>query len=249
MSKKLPVTAVLLAAVLVSAGAQQTIRIGYWDNAPYVMGQPGGRPPQGAAVDYWTTIVAPAMNVKIDWQGPTPLLRLMTQIQAGDIDAILIVARNPDREKVMSFPAAPFVKFQPGLAVARDAALGAVKSADDIAGLRIGYADGAAVPDFMKNAKVTWDNLSTATWVADSFAKLANKRIDAVFNLTTVGLQYAAEQGFTDRFKFLALPIAASDIYTTFAKTDKGAAFLKAYDAVNAKNASATDGLVQKYTK
>jgi ABC-type amino acid transport substrate-binding protein len=248
MKKRIIIGAVLLAAVLVSAGAQQVIRIGYWDNPPYVQGQPGGKAPIGAAVDYWTTVVAPAMNVKVEWVGPTPLLRLMSQIQSGDIDAILIVARNPDREKVMLFPALPYVKFQPGIAVARDNPLAAIKAQEDIAGMRIGYAEGAAVPDFLKTAKVTWDNMTTATWIEDSYTKLANKRVDAVANLTTVGLQYAASKTFAGKFKFLELPIAASDIYTAFVKNDKGTAWVKAYDAVNAKNASAMDALVKKYT-
>ena len=247
MLKRLCVIVVLLAATLATAGAQQAIRIGYWDNGPFVLGQPGGKPPVGSAVDYWTTVVAPALNVKVEWVGPTPLLRLMNQIQSGDIDAILIVARNPDREKVMLFPARPYISFQPALTVSKDNPLAAVKSQDDIAGMRVGYAEGAAVPEFMKTAKITWDNVSTATWIADGYKKLANKRVDAVFNLGLVGLQYEATRGFADKFKFLTLPVPPSDIYTSFAKGDRGAAFLKAYDAVNAKNASAMDALTKKY--
>jgi ABC-type amino acid transport substrate-binding protein len=248
MQKRLLVLAILLAAVTAMAGAQQTIKIGFWDNAPFVVGQPGGKPPVGAAIDYWNTCLAPAMNVKVEWVGPTALPRLLSQLQSGDIDAVLIVGKNPDREKLYLFPALPYLSFQPGLAVLKDYPRDAIKTADDVAGMKIGYANGLLVVDFLKNSKATWDNLSTATWIQDNYAKLANKRVDAVFNLGIAGLQYEASKTYAGKFKFLTLPVAPSPIYSAFAKTDRGTAFLKLYNDANAKNASAVDALVKKYT-
>jgi ABC-type amino acid transport substrate-binding protein len=241
------VLAILLCTVSVLAGAQQTITVGFWDNGPYVVGQPGGQPPIGSAVDYWNTIVAPAMHVTTRWEGPTPLLRLLKQLQTGEIDAVLIVGKNPEREKLFQFPAVPYLHFQPGVALRKDNPLTTIKSADDVSGMKIGYVEGAVVVDFMKNANVTWDKVTTATWIQDQFPKLANKRIDAVLNLTYAGLQFEAAKTFPDKFKFLALPVPPSDIYTAFAKTDKATEFLKLYNDVNAKNASAGDTLVKKY--
>lgn len=249
MRKGLLVLVILLAAVAMTAGAQQAIKLGFWDMGPYVVGQPGGKPPIGAAVDYWNTIVAPAMNVKVQWVGPTPLPRLLKQLESGDVDAVVIVGRNPDREKLFLFPAAPFIHFQPGMAVLKDSPLAAVKTPDDLAGLRVGTAQGAMVSDFIKNAKVTWDNVSTATWIQDSYVKLANKRIDAVFNLGIAALQFEASQTYPGKFRFVTLPVPPADIYTAFARNDRGSAFLKQYDAVNSSKASAMDGLVKKYTE
>jgi len=247
MLKRVVALGVLLVAVLVTAGGQQVIRIGFFDNGPFVLGQPGGKPPVGAAVDYWNTIVAPAMNVKVEWVGPTPMLRLLSQLQTGDLDALLAMGKNPERAQIYLYPTAPFVRFQPGIAVLKENPLTVIKTQDDLSGLSVGYAQGAVVPDFIKTAKVTWDNVSSATWVQDDFGKLANKRIDAVFNLTLDGLRYEASQTYAGRFKFLSLPVPPADIFTVFSKTDKGAAFLKQYDAINAKNASAMEGLVRKY--
>jgi ABC-type amino acid transport substrate-binding protein len=249
MRKFFIVLLVLFVAVATMAGAQQTIKVGYWDIGPFVVGQPGGKVPIGAAVDYWDTIVAPAMNVRVEWVGPTPMLRLQKQLETGDIDALLIIARNPEREKLFQFPSAPYIKFQPGIAVRKDSRLSAVKTQDDLAALRVGYVQGAVMPDFIKNSKVTWDNVTTATWIQDCYGKLANKRIDAVFNLGLDSLQYEAAKTYAGKFRFLSFPIPASDIYTAFAKTDRGTAFLKLYDAVNSKNASAMPGLVKKYTE
>ena len=249
MLKRVMALGILLGAVLATAGAQQVIRIGFFDNGPFVLGQPGGKPPVGAAVDYWNTIVAPAMNVKVQWVGPTPMLRLLSELKTGDLDALLVVGKNPERAQLFLYPAAPFVRFQPGIAVLKENPLTVIKTQDDLSGLRVGTAQGAVVSDFIKTAKVTWDNVSTATWIQDGFAKLANKRIDAVFNLTLDGLQYEASQTYPGKFKFLALPVPPADIFTAFSKTDRGAAFLKQYDAINAKNASAMEKLVKKYTE
>ena len=249
MVRKLLVLVVLLAAVVLSAGAQQVIKVGYWDIGPYVVGQPGGKPPVGAAVDYWTTIIAPGINVQVQWVGPTPLLRLLKQLESGEIDAVLIVARNPEREKLFQYASTPCVKFQPAVAVLNDSPLTVIKTQDDLSGLRVGTSQGAVVSEFIKTAKVTWDNVSTASWIQDSYVKLVNKRIDAVFNLGLDSLQYEAARTYADKFRFVALPVAPVDIYTAFARTDRGTAFLKLYDPINNKKASAMEALVKKYTE
>ncbi len=249
MRKVLLVLVVLLAAVAMSAGAQQVIKVGFWDIGPYVIGQPGGKPPVGAGVDYWNTVIAPAKKVQVQWVGPTPLLRLLKQLEAGDVDAVLIVAKNPDREKIFQFAATPFVKFQPGMAVLKDSPLTAVATQDDLAGLRVGTGQGAVVSDFIKNSKVTWDNVSTASWIQDCYAKLVNKRIDAVFNLGLDSLQYEAAKTYAGKFRFVLLPVTPVAIYTAFAKTDRGTAFFKLYDPINTKKVSAMDALVKKYTE
>ena len=247
MQKRFLVLVILLVAVIAAAGAQQTIRIGYWDGAPYVVSQPGGKAPVGAAVDYWTTIIAPAMKANIEWVGPTPMLRLLSQLKSGDIDAVLVIGKNPEREKLYQYPALPFLHYQPGIAMLKENPLAAIKTPGDLSGMKLGTAEGAVVVDFVKNAPVTWDNVTTATWIQDQYTKLANKRIDGVFNLGLEGLQYEASKTYPGRFKFLPIPVPSVDIYTGFAKTDKATAFLKLYNDVNAKNASAVPGLVGKY--
>lgn len=132
MYKRFVAGVILLAGVIAAAGAQETIKMGYWDNAPFVIAQPGGAPPAGAAVDYWTAIVAPAMNVKVAWVGPTALPRLLIQLQSGEIDAVLVAARTPEREKLFQFAAAPSLHFLPGLAVLKENPLAAIKSADNV---------------------------------------------------------------------------------------------------------------------
>jgi len=244
---RIRVFVLLLAVVAMAVSAQETIKIGYFDNQPFVIPQPGGKAPIGASVDYWTNIVAPAMNVKVEWVGPTPMLRLLKQLETGDIDAVLILGKNPDRAKVYLYPAKPYLHMRPALTVLKDNPLSSISTQDDVAGMRIGYLQAAVVPDFLKTAKVTFDNLTSTNWQQDNFAKLANKRIDAVFNLNVEALAFEASQTYAGKFKFLQLPVPPSDIYTAFAKTDRGAAFMQKYDQVNNKNSTVVDTLIKKY--
>lgn len=183
----------------------------------------------------------------MEWLGPTPPLRLFKQLETGDVDAILILGKNPDRQKIYLYPAKPYLRMRPALTFLKDNPRDAIKNQDDLAGLKIGYFQGGVVPDFLKTANVTFDYLTSTNWQQDNFAKLVNKRVDAVFNLNVEALAYEAAQTYAGKFKFLQLPVPPSEIYTAFAKTDRGAAFLQKYDQVNNKNSTVVDTLIKKY--
>jgi len=246
--KRFLVLVTLLAVIVGGVYAQGTIRIAYFELRPYAIPQPGGGAPTGASVDYWTTIVAPAMNVKVDWVGPTPMLRLLSQLASGEVDAVLVLGKNPDREKKFLYPTTPYLLFHPTMAVNKDSPLKEIKTQNDIAGMRLGTAQGAVVPDFAKTAKVTWDNVTTPDWIHDCLVKLGGKRIDGVVDLSDAAMAYDAAQTLPGRFRFLPLPVDPAPIYTGFAKNARGAAFMKLYNAVNDKNAPKAQALLKKYT-
>jgi len=246
--KRFLVLSALLGLIVSGVSAQDSIKIAYFELRPYAIPQPGGKDPIGASVDYWNEVVAPAMKVKVVWVGPTPMLRLLSQLEAGDVDAALVLGKNPDREKKFLYPNSPYFLFRPTIAVNKDSPLTEIKTQDDISGMRLGTAQGAVVPDFVKTAKVTWDNVTTPDWIHDSLVKLAAKRIDGVVDLGNAALAYDAAQTLPGRFKFLSIPVTPAPIFTGFAKTARGAAFLKAYNAVNDKNASKAEELLKKYT-
>lgn len=247
MAKRSVFLSVLLAAVALAAGAQQTIRVGYFELQPYAYPVQGQRAPAGAAVEYWSTYVAPAMGVTVEWVGPTPLLRLLSQMDSGALDAVLVLGKNPERAAKYLLPPTPYMHFRPGLAVLKESPLNEIKTQDDVAGFKVGYAEGAVVVDFMKTARITWDNVTTATWVQDGLTKLAAKRVDAVFDLGIDALRYQASLTFPGRFRFVGLPIPPADLYTGFAKTDRGAAFLKLYIDANARHVASMAGIIDRY--
>ncbi|HUI73200.1 MAG TPA: transporter substrate-binding domain-containing protein [Spirochaetia bacterium] len=246
--KRFLIFVTLLAVIVGGANAEGTIKIGYFELKPYAIPQQGGQPPIGASIDYWNTIVAPAMNVKVQWVGPNPMLRLMSQLESGEVDAVLVLGKNPDREKKFLYPTTPYLMFRSTLAVNKDSPLKEIKTQDDIAGMRLGTAQGAVVPDFAKTAKVTWDNVTTPDWIHDCLVKLAGKRIDGVVDLGHAAMAYDAAQTLPGKFRFLPFPVPPAPIYTAFAKNERGAAFLKLYNIINDKNAPKAGLLEKKYT-
>ncbi len=236
---------ILFAAVIMTAGAQQTIKVGYFENQPWIIPQEG-KDPTGAAVDFWQTIIAPAMKIKTVWVGPMPMLRMLDDLSKGNIDAVLILGKNPEREKLFLYPSTPCMYMRAGLALLKDNPLTKIESKEDLAGMRIGYVAGAIIPDIMKSDKITIDNISTANWEQDNFVKMVNKRVDAVGNLNIESLIFqAGKSGYS--FKFLTLPIAPNPIYTVFVNSPKGSELLKLYNEIIVKNTGAIDTLVKKY--
>jgi ABC-type amino acid transport substrate-binding protein len=57
---------------------------------------------------------------------------------------------RPFVEGLYQFPTTPYILFQPGLALLKDNPLAAIKTAADVSGLKIGYANGLAMADFLK---------------------------------------------------------------------------------------------------
>jgi polar amino acid transport system substrate-binding protein len=64
-----------------------------------VIDQGAGKQPTGASVEYREKYIAPKLGVKTEWVGPFPMLRLLKSLEDGEIDAIIVMAKNPDREK------------------------------------------------------------------------------------------------------------------------------------------------------
>ena len=79
------------------------------------------------------------------------MLRLLSQLKSGDIDAILLIGKNPEREKLYQYAALPYLELP---ARPRDAegqsACRRSRPTDDIAGMHLGTAEGAVVVDFVK---------------------------------------------------------------------------------------------------
>ncbi len=245
--KRIAIVAIFFSAVLAAASAQQTIKVGYFENQPWVIPQEG-KDPTGAAVDFWQTVIAPSMKVKTQWVGPLPMARMLDDLQKGNLDAVLILGKNPEREKLFLYPKTSYLGMRVGLALLKENPLQAVKTTQDLEGMRIGYVQGAMIPDFVKSDKIVIDNISTTNWEQDDFVKMMNKRVDAVMNLNVESLIFqAGKAGYTDKFKFLMLPVQPSLIYTVFTNSARGSSLLKLYEEAVVKDPKAMDSLIKKY--
>jgi ABC-type amino acid transport substrate-binding protein len=188
------------------------------------------------------------MKVTTKWSGPTPMLRLLQQLEAGEIDAAVILSKTPEREKLFVYPSQPFVQFQPSLAIMKDNHLATIQSVADLVGVRIGYQQGGVLPPLLKDPQVKLDLISSPTWLQDNFAKLFASSVDAVLDMGMESLiQMASRSGQGEKVRFVALPVPPVPIYSAFARTPRGSALAARYDVVNAQNAKVFKDAVQKF--
>lgn len=225
----------LLMLVIASVNAEK-IKIGFFQLEPYVIEQAGGKPPTGASVEYWETHIAPKIGVESEWVGPLPMLRLLKSLEDGEIDVIIVMAKNPDRDKRFLFPATYYLQMRPSLCFLKESAVTKLVKADDMFNMKIGYVDGAFIPPIMKHEKITIDMSKSENYKKNNFDKLLAKRIDAILDVNDISNLYEANRyGILDKIKMVLIPTDATPIFTIFPRTEKGEKLLKRYEPVNEK--------------
>jgi ABC-type amino acid transport substrate-binding protein len=225
---------VLFLLILAGVCFGETLKIGYFELEPYVINGGEGKTPTGASVEYWEKYIAPKMKVESEWIAPLPMLRLLASLEDGEIDVVIVIAKNPDREKRFLFSENPYLTMKPSLVFLKNNPLSKISKIDDIFGMTIGYQEGAFMPPIMKNDKITIDFAKNTDYKKTNFDKLLAKRIDAILDVNDVSNVYTADKmKIWNQMKILLLPTDPTSIFTLFAKTDKGARLKASYDAVN----------------
>ncbi|MGB1239685.1 MAG: substrate-binding periplasmic protein [Pseudomonadales bacterium] len=203
-----------------SGGASaETIRIGFFGLEPQMFVGDDKRP-RGAAVDYWEQHLAPAMGVQIEWRGPENIKRLNRQVIKGEIDAILLFAKNPERERQLLYPEFPFTQMIAGLALQKDHALERMHSIEDLSALKVCSLAGGVVPPLLLRATIYWrHNYSPARWSDECLRETAAGTVDATFNaMSSVLLYDLRKRGFAEQLKLVSLPGTELALYTAFSK-------------------------------
>ena len=230
---------------------EEIIRIGFFMLAPQVFIEKDGKPPIGAAVDYWEEYLAPEMKVNVEWVGPVNIRRLTKEALKGRIDAILVFAKNPERLKNFDFPDHSYTQMVAGLAFRKDHPLDKITSVEDLKGTVIGFHVDAIIPPVMRVDFIKWKWNYEPNWKEQNFALAIRKRIDAAFDAMSISLEYEAIQlGFADQLKILQVPGTELKNYTAFPKSGNGY-FLKKYNAAHNKLRKEVDydDIVKKYMK
>lgn len=229
----------------------ETIKIGYFYLETFTIENPGQTKPKGASVEYWDKYIAPKMKVDVEWMGPLPIPRLYQYLDTGEVDAIFVIVKNPDREKKYLFATKPFATATACVYFLKSHPLNKITKVDDLFDMTIGFVEGSVPNPFMKNEKIKIENAQGEGYKKMNFDKLLAKRLDGIYDHNPYTLQYEASKlGISNKIKSLPLPIDPTIFYTAFPKTERGEMFLKMYDAANEKFDMKTfEGLLKKYTK
>lgn len=173
--------------------------------------------PAGAAVSYFENLIAPKLKRKVKMIGPLPYTRVMKDFEDGIFDAVLLLAKTPDRASHFRYPAEPFGYMESGLLVRKDNPLVELSSPNQLKGLRIGYAEKAWIAPFMRDRNINFDLITTKYATVNNLKKLATDRLDAVYNPDMNALRYALKSvPELKDVRLLKIPETPVGYYTVF---------------------------------
>lgn len=208
--------------------AKDKIKIGYFVLEPHAFSENGKH--TGACIDIWEKFLAKEMDVEVEWSGPFPPLRLFDLLEVGEINAIVLLAKNDERVKRFDFPNQPFFLMEASIAVLKQNKMDALKSIDDLTGLRLGFFKDGFIPPTMRGDKIKWDLVTSTDWLEVNYKKLFSSRIDGVFNPESLANIYLAKKnGVLDKVNILTIPTTGAELYSVFSKKDKGR-FMEKYN-------------------
>lgn len=195
------------------------LRVGYFKLVPHAY--PGQEErAQGPMIEYFSQI-AEQMGISDAAFIEAPLSRLLKLLEDGRLDALLYMAKNPQRAKRFKYPDTPLVSIRPALAVRADNPLRDVTSASDLESYTIGArADISYLPEILQDDRIHIDPLYGSGDVLErNLKKLASKRLDAVFESGLRTLRFWVKQlGFEPDIRVMPLPGAPLELYTLFSQ-------------------------------
>ena len=138
LAKRLGLGLILALAILLTLAkattAQETLRIGYFDLPPHVLGVEE-RHPKGAAIAYFEEFISPHLGVEIAWDADvTPPTRLMKQLQTGEKDAMIFLGWTKERTAYLHYPR-PYLTLSETLAFRSEHPLEQITAVEDLHGL------------------------------------------------------------------------------------------------------------------
>lgn len=207
----------------------QTLRVGFFTIEPHtIVESPGNY--GGAAVEYFLQLTK-AMGIDDVRFQELPLARLVEELEKDMLDAILFLAKNPERERLFRYPDVPYYMGQSGVAVAASSSLQSISAIDDLLPLRIGMLARGYLSPFMQDERLKFDPVSGNTPILQNLKKLVAGRVDAVYVPDLAVIQFEAyRNGYDDtQVRFLPLPEPATANYTVFSQRS-AALYLSQYE-------------------
>lgn len=220
-------------AVMVSA---ESLRVGYFDLPPHtpIAGQADS---QGAAIAYFDRIAARMQLDEVSYQG-YPLPRLLMMLERGQLDMALILAKTPEREGYLAYPAQPFVVVQPVLLVPQLHPLQRVDSVEQLLSLRLGaWQDGYRSP-MLRDPRLQLQTLTSSNVVRQSLEMIAGGRLEAFYHPDDLAVRYQLQQlQMQARIRLLPLPEQEMPLYSAFSRP-AASVYLQRYERAQAEVAA-----------
>jgi len=225
--------ALILLAPLASA---DSLRVGYFDLPPHTP-LPGQADTEGTAIAYFAKIAERMQLDAVSYQR-YPLSRLLQMLQRDQLDMALILAKTPEREATLVYPAQPFVVVQPLLLVAREHPLQRVDSVEQLLPLRLGaWQDGYRSP-MLRDPRLQLQTLSSSNVLNQSLKMLQAGRLEAFYYPDDLAVRYQVQHlSMQDSIRLLPLPKEHMQLYSAFSRA-AAERYLQRYERAQAEVAA-----------
>lgn len=209
-----------LLVLMINTGiAADKIKVGYFVYPPHLIQGSDVASPKGAAVDVIEKIIAPKADIKVEWVGPVPFARLLTMLEAGEIDMIGLSVSNKERQEKFIFTQNAPLWGKQGLLVLKSEAIDSIKTPADLKGKTISKLLKGNLPKFFdeNQATIKFDEVG-----GDNSAELNLKKVVAgrtfgsYFAFPDVLLYYAAVEKASDKVKLISYPGSEENVLGYF---------------------------------
>lgn len=205
----------VLSVVTLSSSCAYAFKVGFFVFEPHAMLIDGQQ--DGAAVTYLRDYIAPEMGIEVDFEGPVSFTRLLFDFSHGAYDAVLLLAKNPERARDFVYPSQPYGFMESSLLVPKDFPHETLTSPSQLKGLVIGYARKAWRTPFMRDKSLKFDMITTRYSTDTNFHKLDEGRVDCIYSPDKNALLYGLKTHVVERpCKLLVVPGPKVGFYTVF---------------------------------
>lgn len=233
LSKLICFVLVLIQSVPVLSN-EKNLTIGYFDIPPYSYTTSDGNS-IGAAIDFNNILFREKLGYEVEYKR-FPFVRVINELKAGNIDAALLLGKNPSRSKVFSYPDKHYIEDHNSIVVRADSNLQEINSHSDLNDIKILYIKKGYRSRFMNHNNLDLHTLVFGENYIEQLLKLVMlKRVEAAYLPTEWTFKFQAMKSYKiNDFKFLRTPEPAEKFYTVF-KRDIPSSLLEEYNSANTR--------------
>jgi hypothetical protein len=221
--KRILVAAILISGLLAPTHAAKAefgakpLRVGYFKVAPHAMPDPQGRA-DGVAVTYFQRVAREMGAADIAFV-LLPLNRLLLELERGQVDMALLLAKDSARSAKFVYPDKPFCVTKPSIAVSTSNPLQRVTTVEDLLPLSFHETPGNYHCPVMRDPRLEIEPLTGDNFTRRCFAMIVAGRIDACYQPDHYPIQFeAVREDFITKVKVLYLPDPPVGLYSVFSR-------------------------------
>lgn len=225
---------------------KKELKIATYELPPHVYIGKDSSTPVGAAIDFFNLYLNHEQKYQAKWV-VAPFARFLIDLENQKVDMGLLLAKNPQREKIIRYAAQSLYTTSSGVIVSKKLGLKDLKTLKDLKGMTLGHSQASITPPLLVQAGVKFDYLSGEDVIKRNIERVRLKRIDGVFVPTYSNAEYILQKmKNTDDMLLLKIPESSLDLYVVFRKDIDPETFKYLSEQIS-KHRANYPALVKKY--